>query len=151
MEGDANAQNRLGFIYAEGQVVDQNYAEAARWFRRAAEQGHAESQYNLGLLYGNGQGVPYDYGTAARWTRLAAEQGDALAQYNLGVLYHNGEGVPQDVVLAHMWVDLAAAGLPPGEERDSVVISRDQIARLMTLTQILEAQRRAREWRPKIQ
>jgi TPR repeat protein len=141
----------LGKSSATGEVVPQDYGEAARWFRRAAEQGHAEAQYNLGLLYGNGQGVPYDYGAAVGWTRLAAEQGDPLAQYNLGVLYHNGEGVAQDVVESHMWLNLAAEGLPPGEERDKVVIIRDEIARLMTLAQILEAQRLAREWRPRAQ
>ena len=98
MAGDANAQNSLGLRYAAGDSIAQDYAEAARWFRLAAEQDHAEAQYNLGLLYGNGLGVPYDLGTAAKWTRLAAEQGDPLAQYNLGVIYHNGEGVRQDVV-----------------------------------------------------
>jgi hypothetical protein len=149
LAGDANAQNSLGLNYAAGEPTAQDYAEAARWFRLAAEQGHAEAQYNLGLLYGNGLGVLYDLGAAAKWTRLAAEQGDALAQYNLGVIYHNGEGVPQDVVQAHMWLNLSAARLPPGEDRDKVVIIRDEIARLMTLSQILEGQRLAREWRPK--
>ena len=150
-EGDANAQNSIGLSYAAGEPSAEDYAEAARWFRSAAEQGHAEAQYNLGLLYGSGLGVPYNIAEAAKWTRMAAEQGDALAQYNLGVIYHNGNGVQQDVVQAHMWLNLAAAGLPPGEDHDKVVIIRDEVARLMTLAQILEGQRRAREWRPTVQ
>jgi TPR repeat protein len=31
--------------------------EAAKWFRKAADQGYAPAQYNLGLLYLSGQGV----------------------------------------------------------------------------------------------
>ena len=79
---------------AEG--VPQDYKEAVKWYRLAAEQGDATAQYNLGIMYDNGQGVPQDYKEAIKWYRLAAEQGNAKAQYNLGAMYDNGEGVPQD-------------------------------------------------------
>ncbi len=72
-----------------------------------------------------------------------------FAQYNLGLMYHNGQGVPQDYVHAHMWFNLAAAGLPPGEDRDSAVKNRDIVATLMTPAQIAEAQRRASKWQPR--
>ena len=39
-QGDAGAQNNLGFMYSEGKGVPQDYAEAARWYRMAAEQSH---------------------------------------------------------------------------------------------------------------
>ncbi|MBM3508219.1 MAG: SEL1-like repeat protein, partial [Alphaproteobacteria bacterium] len=38
-QGDAIAQALLGFMYAEGQGVPQDHAEAVKWYRRAAEQG----------------------------------------------------------------------------------------------------------------
>ena len=38
-QGNADAQFSLGVLYAEGRGVPQDYVEAARWFRRAAEQG----------------------------------------------------------------------------------------------------------------
>ena len=41
-KGDAEAQNRLGEIYAIGQGVEQDRVEASRWFRRAAMQGEPE-------------------------------------------------------------------------------------------------------------
>ncbi len=85
------------------------------------------------------------------WLRTAAEKGYAPAQYNLGVMYHTGQGVPQDYVQAHMWYNLAAAGLPPGEGRDSAAKNRDIVAKLMTPAQLAEAQRLAREWRPRRQ
>ena len=95
-------------------------------------------------MYGEGLGVPQDYAEAVRWYRMAAEQGHTGAQSNLGVMYAKGEGVPQDDVLAHMWFNLAAAA---GEQNASK--NRDRIANLMSPGQIAEAQRMAREWRPK--
>ncbi len=44
--------------------VPQDYAEAAKWYRLAAEQNNAAAQYNLSLMYANGQGVPRDDGEA---------------------------------------------------------------------------------------
>ena len=40
-QGDARAQNNLGMMYDTGQGVLENYNEAAKWFRRAADQGDA--------------------------------------------------------------------------------------------------------------
>ena len=62
-------------MYDKGQGVPQDYAEAVKWYRLAAEQGDADAQYNLGVMYDNGQGVPQDYAEAVKWYRLAAEQG----------------------------------------------------------------------------
>ena len=41
-------------MYTFGQGVPQNYTEAAKWYRLAAEQGNAQAQYNLGFLYAEG-------------------------------------------------------------------------------------------------
>ncbi len=136
-------------MYGKGLGVPQDYADAVKWYRKAAEQGMADAQYNLGLKYDNGLGVPQDYAEALKWYRKAAEQGNASAQTNLGVMYGVGEGVPQDYVQAHVWYSLAAFSFPPGEDRDRVVKNRDIIAEKMTPAQISEAQKLAREWRPK--
>jgi len=85
-----------------------------------------------------------DYAEAMRLWRPLAEQGDALAQAMLGVMYDNGQGVPQDYVLAHMWFNLAAA-----QGFDTAKAARDIAAERMTGSQIAEAQRLAREWKPK--
>ena len=47
-QGDALAQIKIGAMYAEGQGVGQDYTEAAKWFRRAAEQNNPRAQFNLG-------------------------------------------------------------------------------------------------------
>jgi TPR repeat protein len=77
-----------------------------------------------------------------------AEQGDASAQYGLGSMHYNGQGVPQDYLQAHMWYNLAASGLT-GDDREAAVKNRDLLAKTMTSEQIAEAQRLAREWKPK--
>ena len=95
-QGVAEAQFNLGLMYYNGQGVRQDYAEAVRWYRKAAEQGVAETQNNLGAMYAIGQGVRQDYAEAVKWYHQAAEQGYAAAQYNLGSMYYNGQGVRQD-------------------------------------------------------
>ncbi|HSG06069.1 MAG TPA: tetratricopeptide repeat protein [Nitrospiria bacterium] len=128
-----------------------DYATAYRLFQSLAEQGDAAAQYNLGLLYDKGKGAPQDYSEAVKWYQKAAEQGQAEAQYNLGFLYAIGQGVPQDYVLAHMWFNLAASrfSASEGDEREMAVKNRDTASSKMTPAQIAEAQRLAREWKPK--
>ncbi len=148
-QGDAGAQFFLGLMYTNGLGVPQDYAEAAKWYRLAADGGYDKAQYNLGIMYNNGTGVTQDYAEAMKWFRLAAEQGDALAQYNLGVMYGNKNGVSQDYVQAHMWLNIGASHLPPGEVRDLAVSNRDLVEEQMAPAQISEAERLAREWKPK--
>jgi uncharacterized protein len=136
-------------MYREGRGVPQDYAAAAAWYRKAADQGDASAQNNLGFMYHRGRGVPQDYAAAAVWYRKAADQGNASAQNDLGFMYGEGRGVPQDYVQAHMWFDIAAANLSIEQERDTAVRNRDKVAAKMTLAQIAEAQKLAREWKPK--
>ena len=78
------------------------------------------------------------------WYRKAAEQGHAKAQLNLGIMYFTGRGVPQDYVQAHMWFNLSAA-----QGDADATKNRDIVAAKMTPAQIAEAQKLAREWKPK--
>ena len=48
-----------------------------------------------------------------------------------------------------MWFNLAAANMPLGENRDKAVGNRDLVEGKMTPEQIAEAQRLARQWKPK--
>lgn len=147
-QGDAVAQYVLGVMLDAGQGVTQDFVEAAKWYRSAAEQGDADSQFALGTMYDRGRGVPSDYREGAKWMLLAAEQGVGGAQYYLGLLYVGGRGVLQDYHDAHKWLNIAASRLT-GDERGRAAKYRDQIADEMTSTEVAEAQRRAREWKPK--
>jgi TPR repeat protein len=123
-----------------------DYQTALRLFRELAEQGHAEAQRKLGYMHDNGHGVRQNYAEAAKWYRMAAEQGDAKAQSFLGYMYYFGEVVPQDYVMAHMWFNLAGAQSSLGHVAQLARGERDRIAKRMTVKQIAEAQRLAREW-----
>lgn len=81
--GDDVAQYKVGYDYYLGQGVAQDYAQAAIWWRKAADQGYARAQNNLGVLYTTGQGVPQSFGEAYFWQNLAAalESGPLQAQF----------------------------------------------------------------------
>ena len=150
-KGDAKAQHNLGVMYDYGRGIPQDYTKALEWYRRAAEQGMPEAQHNLALMYANGQGVPQKYTEAAKWYRRAADQGMPVSQVNLGIMYYNGQGVSQDYILAHMWLNLAASQYPASVKKNlkDAVHYRDIVDSLMTPAQIAEAERLAREWKPK--
>ena len=66
-QGDAEAEYSLGLRYADGQGVQQDYAQARPFFERAAIKGHAAAEYQLGLFYAGGLGGPQDYALAREW------------------------------------------------------------------------------------
>jgi len=70
--GDPRQQLALGMLYKVGRGVPRDYAEAVRWFRRAAEQGNGDAQYRLGQMYALGHGVPISMRRAYFWLNLAA-------------------------------------------------------------------------------
>ena len=139
------AQFNLGALYAIGQGVPRDGAEAVAWYREAADQGLAAAQVNLGVMYQEGEGVPQDAVQAVAWYRKAADQGHAAAQYNIGLMYSTGEGVPQDAVEAHKWGTLAASHAV-GDEQKEYAATRDATAKAMTPDQLAEAQQRAADW-----
>jgi CHAT domain-containing protein len=63
-----------------------NYEEAAKWFRKAADQGHMKAQYALGQLYEAGLGIVKDRHAARRWFEKAAAQGHKQAARRLDAL-----------------------------------------------------------------
>ena len=77
-QGDARARFMVGLMYLQGRGgVPQDYAQAAVWFRLAADQGEASAQDMLGSMFAQGKGVRQDDVQAVKWYRLAADQGSA--------------------------------------------------------------------------
>ena len=74
-QGNANTQFNLGNMYYEGKGVKQDYAEAVKWYRKAAEQGNANAQFYLGVNYYKGQGVKRNLSEAKEWFRKACING----------------------------------------------------------------------------
>jgi len=86
IQGDPEAQYKLGTLYYSGDGVKQDFPESALWYRRAAQQGNADAQYSLGNLYLMGEGLEQDDQQAADWYALAAVQGHMSATHNLASL-----------------------------------------------------------------
>ena len=112
--GDAEAQFNLGVRFA-GEGATQDYAQAAHWYRKAADQSHSLAQYNLAVMYAAGHGRPRDEAQSRVWMQKAADGGDAAAQYNVGMTLHRAsldglpEAAPETRILAYKWLQLAAA------------------------------------------
>jgi S1-C subfamily serine protease len=129
------------------QQSDTNSIES---IKAKAESGDVEAQFILAVHYFNGQGVTQDYTEAAKWNRRAADQGDANAQFNLGFLYAKGEGVTQNNLEAYVWLSLAAArGYTNANASASDI--RDRVALRMSRDEIIEGQRRATAFVPRMQ
>ena len=88
--------------------------------------------------------VPEDYAVASTWLRKSAGKDFPEAQSALGTMYTEGQGVLRDFVQAHMWLSSAFAhGDADAQKR------LDSVAWRMSPTEIAEAQRLAKEWKPK--
>jgi chromosome segregation ATPase len=78
-KGDAEAQYYVARIHANGMDnVTINYAEAARWYEKAADQGFSEARQELGYLYERGFGVAKDPLKALNLQRAASGLGEEL-------------------------------------------------------------------------
>jgi TPR repeat protein len=107
--GDAEAQFKLGALYANGKGVKQDSKAAAKWLRKSAKQGFFPAQTLLGWCYAGGNGVSQDMGDALEWYSKAAEQGDADAMCSLADIYIQGQaGIEQNTRAALDWYEKAA-------------------------------------------
>ena len=144
-QGDPDAQVGLGNLYLGGYGISRDEATAMAWFRKAAAQGSSNGQFSLGSLYY----ARKDHAAAASWFQRASEQGNALAQVRLAGLYAEGLGVPRDDVQAYKWFAIAAERGADAYARSNAAHGRDATARKLTAAQVAQADRVAREWKPK--
>ncbi len=80
LQGDAYAQESLGFAYYWGDGVTRDMTKAFEWFMKAALQGEVSSQRRVAKAYEAGEGVAKDKTKAVEWYEKAALQGDLWAQ-----------------------------------------------------------------------
>ena len=124
MQGHPTAQFNLGRCFARGEGVAQDWAEAVRYYRQAAEQGLADAQFALGGCYEEGEGVAQDWAEALRYYRLAAAQSDGgLSSGQLAAVHAACERFASDRDLA------AACCLGCGARRKLKKCSKCKVAR----------------------
>jgi hypothetical protein len=90
------AEYRIGWMYAAGLGVEQDYEAAALWFEKSAVQNYAAAQYSLAKLYSEGHDVEQDYRMALRLYEQAAVKGFPYAAWELGKFYRDGVGTRPD-------------------------------------------------------
>ena len=66
-------------MYGEGKGVPQDYQEAMKWYRMAAQRGVALAQHELGMMHMQGKGVIQDQVRAHMWFSIAGEKGNRRA------------------------------------------------------------------------
>jgi TPR repeat protein len=112
---NSEVQFNRGLQLATAPGAAQDYAQAAGWYRKAAEQNHGLAQFNLGVMYARGQGVVRDDAQSAVWFGRAANLGDAGGQHHMGRNCQRAsmDGLPADApearIEAYKWYQLSAA------------------------------------------
>ncbi|MDP7010623.1 MAG: hypothetical protein QF685_04525 [Verrucomicrobiota bacterium] len=134
----------LATLYHEGRHLPKDAVRAAKWYRKAAAQGHAPAQINLAMMHLGGDGVKTDPSEARKWFTQAADQGDAEGQVALGMMFALGQGVEADLVQAHKWVSLAA-----GQGNEDAQTALKQLVTKLTPEQLVESSKLANEWQDK--
>src|SRR5262249_28842236 len=142
--GYSSVQLTLGRLYADGAGVPQNFAEAARWYQKAAADDPLAA-VSLGDLYAEGRGVDHNDTEATRWYRRAAERGLATGEYKLAQSCLTGKGIRADRAEGYAWLDLAASQEPQKYQAELAKL-REQL----TPEQLAEAQRTLAELKRKL-
>jgi len=141
--GEAEAQFELGLEFANA-GGNQNEAQAAQYYLKAATQNHIGAQVNLSVMYAKGRGVRRDEAQSLLWLSKAAHLGDPEAQYTLG-MRQNRISMDQEPqpggelrIEAYKWLRLAAAQVYPEAETGCDFVSMG-----MTREGVIEGNRRA--------
>jgi len=106
--GDPLAYYEIGTRFTEARGVKEDFAEAAKWYQRAADAGVVPAEYRLANLYEKGSGVARDSSKAKALYLKAAEAGNASAIHNLAVLLASGRDGAPDFAEAAKWFEKAA-------------------------------------------
>ena len=112
-DGYVLAQNKLGFLYAEGRLVPRDLTTAMHNYELAAGNGFAVSQYNLAEIYRTGVAAEKNDRIAFQWYLKSALQAYPAAMYRVAEGYHHGNGIVPDRARAFAWYQLTVkAGFP---------------------------------------
>lgn len=140
------------FRQAERAFFDENYDEALRWYKEAAEAGHQEARTSIGFMYFSGKGVPRDPDEAGKWyqsalagLRRSAAEGNIQALRTLGFMYQNGLGVSASASTAVAHYTQAAEHGDTGSMRSLGMLHETGLAGTVNTTEAMNWLTRAAE------
>ena len=111
-EGDAIAQNNLGFNYLLGlNGFTKDTDKAIKYLNLAAEQEQVNAMTTVGWTYFTGEfGAQKNNEEAIYWNQRASDLGCATASYNMGFFYYSGfVGLDQNLTTAKKYWLLSAS------------------------------------------
>ncbi|MCK8045899.1 sel1 repeat family protein [Shewanella sp. 1CM18E] len=115
--GDVDALTNLAYLYAKGILVEQDFARAMVYYRKAARQGMPEAQYSLAEMYRGGRVGEANYELARYWYQQLASQAvdpqyprhQVDAQFMLGLMHFQGVGGAVDLKAAQHWLTISSS------------------------------------------
>lgn len=79
-QGDVESMYYLGMFYENGEdEIEQDYAKAMEWYKKAAKKRDTDSMFAIAKLYEEGKGVEKNLKEAQKWMQKAANWGDENA------------------------------------------------------------------------
>jgi TPR repeat protein len=117
-DGGPEAQYRLAMLYIEGEEVPQDYAQAEKWLRMAAENDYLPAKRELGILIASGAVEGRSDTEAYDLLRGPVDRMDPRSLYYLALMYETGKCVEKDLVSAIRLFAFAANFGYPGAEED---------------------------------
>lgn len=84
--GNHDAEFELGAMFHDGDGVEQDFAQALQWYKKAANGGNRQAMFNLGMMYKNGEGIPADLSATKVWFVRSSDAGDVRAALQLGTM-----------------------------------------------------------------
>ena len=85
--GHILSMRSVGVSHYYGHGTARDHQQAARWFRKCADQGDNTARFYLAILAYTGEGVQQSYVDAARLWRECADNGSGEAAFFVGGLY----------------------------------------------------------------
>lgn len=106
--GNAHAQNLYGCKLRDGEGVEKNPKEAAKYFKMAADQRFVEAITNYGICLDDGIGVDRDFKEANSYYLKAIERDDSESRYRYSINLRYAAGVDRNYYLAAKYLKEAA-------------------------------------------
>lgn len=142
--GNNVAKFMLGYAYYLGFVYEQNYDQAFKLIKSAAENNSNldEAQIVLADMYIKGTGTVQNYMKGIASYRSAVNQGNSEAFMKLADIYAKGKITPQNLIMAHSLYNVASVMEEPGAAE-----KRDEIGKKLKLEMLLQAQANAQNFK----
>ena len=152
--GDADCQTSMGMLYEAGEKipsgVEADGAEAAKWYKMAAEQDHTGAIWHLAKILGRGIGVEQNDEEALVWFRRGAELGNGDCMWGLGRSYLKGVAVEVDSVMAYALWTACLDGIKFPQQKKAIESQLDELGKALTAEQLAQAKPIIGEWKGKI-